>query len=33
MCLGAAILSWRLHIACDGVDCPDKLRESNKRRR
>jgi len=21
MCLGAAILSWRLHRACDGVDC------------
>lgn len=33
MCLGAAILSWRLHIACDGVDCPDKLRESNPPRR
>jgi MFS family permease len=32
MCLGAAILAWRLHLACDGVDCPDKLRESNPRR-
>jgi anaerobic C4-dicarboxylate transporter len=21
MCLGAAALSWRLHRACDGVDC------------
>ena len=29
MCLGAAVLSWRLHVACDGIDCPDKLRESN----
>jgi hypothetical protein len=29
MCLGAAALSWRLHMACDGIDCPDKLRESN----
>jgi len=23
MCLGAAALSWRLHRACDGVDCGD----------
>ena len=29
MCLGAAAISWRLHVACDGVECPDKLRESN----
>jgi hypothetical protein len=21
MCLGAAALSWRLHRACDGIDC------------
>jgi len=21
MCLGAAALAWRLHRACDGVDC------------
>jgi predicted MFS family arabinose efflux permease len=33
MCVGAAILSWRLHVACDGVDCPDKLRESNPPRK
>lgn len=33
MCLGAAVLSWKLHVACDGVDCPDKLRESNPPRR
>jgi len=33
MCLGAAALSWRLHLACDGVDCPDKLRESNPPRK
>jgi len=33
MCVGAAGLSWRLHIACDGVDCPDKLRESNPKRK
>ena len=32
MCLGAAALSWRLHVACDGVECPDKLRESNPKR-
>jgi hypothetical protein len=32
MCLGAAALSWRLHVACDGVECPDKLRESNRSR-
>jgi predicted MFS family arabinose efflux permease len=29
MCVGAAVISWRLHVACDGIDCPDKLRESN----
>ena len=29
MCLGAAAISWRLHVACDGIECPDKLRESN----
>jgi MFS family permease len=23
MCLGAAALSWRLHLACDGVECGD----------
>jgi len=33
MCLGAAAISWRLHVACDGIDCPDKLRESNPPRR
>ena len=33
MCVGAAALSWRLHVACDGVDCPDKLRESNPKRK
>jgi len=23
MCIGAAILSWRLHRACDGVNCTE----------